>query len=116
MPAIIALLSLVLIFLFVQLAFKEGFTMGSESERERDTQQTSKADDNVLPAASLRLQVARAMRDSHHRALWEEEKHFTWLLSIVLTADAVLLFRSAGLPEPDRSLAIGVASTLGALV
>jgi hypothetical protein len=37
------------------------------------------------------LKFAQQLREYHHKALWEEEKHFTWLLSIILAAQAAIL-------------------------
>jgi hypothetical protein len=37
------------------------------------------------------LKFAQQLREYHHKALWEEEKHFTWLLSIILAAQAAVL-------------------------
>lgn len=37
------------------------------------------------------LNSAHALRDFHHKALWEEQKHFTWLCSIVLSALALVI-------------------------
>jgi Ca2+/Na+ antiporter len=32
------------------------------------------------------LKIAQQLTEYHHNALWEEQKHFTWLLSITLGA------------------------------
>lgn len=37
-----------------------------------------------------KLKMAFTIRDSHHKSLWEEEKHFTWWLSILLSAQIVI--------------------------
>jgi hypothetical protein len=59
-----------------------------------------------------RLKLAHQLREYHHKALWEEQKHFTWLLSIVLGAQVLVLTKdSIGLPSRNFILAIlaGVA-------
>jgi hypothetical protein len=37
------------------------------------------------------LSIAQQHREYFHRALWEEEKHFTWLLSIILAAQITII-------------------------
>ncbi|MGD0946813.1 MAG: hypothetical protein ABSA52_05225 [Candidatus Binatia bacterium] len=61
---------------------------------------------------SKRLEIALALRDFHHKALWEEEKHFTWLVSIILSAD-VLLVTTSKLGVVFRSFLMLVVSLLG---
>ena len=40
------------------------------------------------------LKFTQGLREYHHKALWEEEKHFTWLHSIILAAQAAILMRT----------------------
>jgi hypothetical protein len=40
---------------------------------------------------SKNLSIAKQHRDFFHKALWEEEKHFTWLLSIILAAQVTVI-------------------------
>lgn len=40
------------------------------------------------------LRIAQQIREYHHKALWEEEKHFLWLNSIILAAQAAILTKS----------------------
>ncbi|HZF09013.1 MAG TPA: hypothetical protein VFE33_09510 [Thermoanaerobaculia bacterium] len=65
------------------------------------------------PDALERVKIAQAIREYHHRALWEEEKHFTWLVSIALGA-LVLLF-TAKIGRPEKLLLIGAVALAGAL-
>lgn len=37
-----------------------------------------------------RLKAAQQIRDYHHKSLWEEQRHFTWLISILLAGTLVL--------------------------
>ena len=67
------------------------------------------------------LKFVQQLREYHHRALWEEEKHFTWLLSILLAAQAaVLTAKSSDLPARAPILiglaVIGLAFAVVALV
>jgi len=73
----------------------------------------------LAPADALKF--LQQLREYHHRALWEEEKHFTWLLSIVLAAQAAVLTAKGGdLPARAPILicfaVIGLAFALVALV
>jgi len=43
------------------------------------------------------LKFTQGLREYHHKALWEEEKHFTWLHSIILAAQAAILIK-----QPDE--------------
>jgi hypothetical protein len=61
-----------------------------------------------------RLQFAQSIRVFHHAALWEEEKHFTWLNSLILSAQ-LLLFNSEKIPFKFRFSLILVVSLLGVL-
>jgi hypothetical protein len=56
-----------------------------------------------------RLQFLHELRDYHHSALWEIQKHFTWLLSIVLAAQAAILTTAVVQPPERRNLLIGMA-------
>jgi hypothetical protein len=60
------------------------------------------------------LKFTQALREYHHKALWEEEKHFTWLHSIILAAQAAILTRT-----PDelaaRSTILVVLGVIGLL-
>lgn len=42
------------------------------------------------PATDIaRLDMADKIRNSHYNSIWEQQKHFTWLISIILSAQAV---------------------------
>jgi hypothetical protein len=47
-----------------------------------------------------KLDLAIKIREYHHNAIWEEQKHFTWLISIILSAQLLVLtsdkFRASG--------------------
>jgi hypothetical protein len=58
------------------------------------------------------LKFAQQLREYHHKALWEEEKHFTWLLSIILAAQAAVL-TSKGSDLPARGPILIVLAVIG---
>lgn len=64
-----------------------------------------------------KLAIAQTLREYHHKALWEEEKHFTWLNSLVLSAQ-VLLFTAdpAKVPIADRRIALVIVGLFGMLL
>jgi hypothetical protein len=55
------------------------------------------------------LKFAQQLREYHHRALWEEEKHFTWLLSIILAAQAAVLTAKGSDLSARAPILIGLA-------
>ncbi|PWB70908.1 hypothetical protein C3F09_08515 [candidate division GN15 bacterium] len=62
-----------------------------------------------------RLRIAQEIRDYHHKALWEEEKHFTWFLSILLSSIALITTTDKIEPHP-KIICAGVLSLLGVLI
>jgi len=67
------------------------------------------------PTTSLtRLDLAHQIRQSHHNAIWEEQKHFTWLISIILSAQ-LIVFVGAKLSPSQRIALIIVSSVVGVL-
>jgi hypothetical protein len=58
------------------------------------------------------LRLSQQLREYHHRALWEEEKHFTWLLSIILAAQAAVATKKASELEA-RALLLIVLGIVG---
>src|SRR3989338_3550221 len=55
------------------------------------------------------LKMSHTLREYHHKALWEEEKHFTWLLSIFFTAE-ILVVTTDNLSDRIQSLlTIGIS-------
>jgi len=61
------------------------------------------------------LLLITRIRQSHHDAIWEEQKHFTWLLSIIFSAQAVVL-AGTELSAPDKAIIISIASVVGILI
>jgi hypothetical protein len=62
-----------------------------------------------------KLQIAQSLRDYHHKALWEEEKHFMWFVSIIMSVD-VLLITTDKLDCTLKGFLILLASAIGAIV
>jgi hypothetical protein len=58
------------------------------------------------------LKAKHAQREYHHKALWEEEKHFTWLNSLVLSGQ-LLVFASDKLSVCAQSTLICLLAALG---
>jgi len=61
-----------------------------------------------------RLEFAHTLREFHHTAIWEEEKHFTWLNTLLLSFEGFLL--SSEKPFPGRLALLVIASLLGMLL
>jgi hypothetical protein len=65
--------------------------------------------------ADLRnVEFAHKLREFHHDALWEEEKHFTWLATLLLSFQGLLF--SSEKPFPGRLALLVIASLLGILL
>jgi len=68
-----------------------------------------------MPERLDRLRSAHAFREFHHKALWEEEKHFTWLNSIILSVQ-VLLLTSDKVDERSKAPLMIVVSVVGVVL
>jgi len=79
-----------------------------------DSNQQSTANPNSPKDNSSRLSAAQSIREYHHKAIWEEEKHFTWLLSIILSAQ-YLVFTSSALENFLKLQFVIAISLLGML-
>jgi hypothetical protein len=55
-----------------------------------------------------------SVRQSHRDSIWEEQKHFTWLMSLILTGQIVLLTASRIAPSAKAGLVL-TASVAGIL-
>jgi len=62
-----------------------------------------------------KLQAAHLLREYHHKSLWEEEKHFTWLCSILLSGQ-VLFLTSDKVPARERATVVLVLGIVGLLL
>lgn len=59
-----------------------------------------------------RLELAHKIRDLHHKSLWEEEKHFTWWISIVLST-VIVLYTSSSICDQNRLIFMAIVSAVG---
>ena len=59
-----------------------------------------------------RLEFAKGLREYHHKAIWEEEKHFTWLVSIILSLQ-VIVYTNDKICEQNKCLLILGLSFIG---
>lgn len=59
-----------------------------------------------------RLEIAHNIREFHHKSLWEEEKHFTWFVSIVLSTQ-ILIYTSNSLCNQSKLIFIFIAFLVG---
>lgn len=78
--------------------------------QERTTASASGSNDDLE-----RLKIALDLRRFHHNAIWEEQKHFTWLISILLSGQ-VIGVSSGRLDSNAKSVLILVGSLIGALL
>ena len=69
-----------------------------------------------LPPGDLRrLEVALELRKFHHTSIWEEQKHFTWLISLLLSA-LVIGATSDRVNSTARAVMLLVGSLVGFLL
>src|SRR3954453_8934240 len=61
-----------------------------------------------------RLELAQAIRKYHHDALWEAEKHYSWLVSFILSATFLVL--GSGKAAGVRFTAGVMLSGVGAVI
>jgi hypothetical protein len=62
-----------------------------------------------------RLELAMRLREFHHNAIWEGQKHFTWFMSILLSAQ-LLVLTSDTLSSHARAILVVIASSIGILL
>lgn len=59
-----------------------------------------------------KLELAHTIREFHHKSLWEEEKHFTWWVSIVFSG-LIVLYTNNGLCYRNKLIFIIIGSLIG---
>ena len=62
-----------------------------------------------------KLDIAFRIWAHHHNSIWEEQKHFMWLISIVLSAQLLVLTSNA-VPQPGRTVLAVTGSLVGVLL
>jgi hypothetical protein len=91
---------------------------GASLVNESATSASQLPDQTELPFLSpdqSRLEFAFGLRSYHHNAIWEEQKHFTWLISIILSAQ-LLVLTGVRLDNLPKALLISIASIVGILL
>lgn len=59
-----------------------------------------------------KLEFAQNLREYHHKAIWEEEKHFSWLISIIISLQ-VIIYTNDKICLQNKSLIIIFLSLIG---
>jgi hypothetical protein len=62
-----------------------------------------------------RLDMADKIRHYNYNSIWEQQKHFTWLISIILSAQAIVL-AGTKLDSSDKIAILCVASIVGIMI
>lgn len=68
-----------------------------------------------FPLDTARLDMAFRIRAYHHNSIWEEQKHFTWLISIFLAAELIAL-NGEGLSRASRAVIVIAGSVVGIIL
>jgi hypothetical protein len=77
-----------------------------------DPRETSTSFDKLSGTDIARLDMAHKIRHTNYNSIWEQQKHFTWLISIILSAQAIIL-ASTKLDSFDKLTVLFVGSLLG---
>jgi hypothetical protein len=86
-----------------------------DSTTSRGPGASSHSSDEHLAGQISKLNIADSRRKYHHNALWEEEKHFTWLVSLILSAELFLFTSDRIVYRTRLTVAIAIA-LLGTLI
>lgn len=81
----------------------------SQAHRPKPDAQSASKSDGVE-----KLNFIFAVRQSHRDSIWEEQKHFTWLISIILTGQ-LIFFTNTRMQAGARAALILIASIVGIL-
>jgi len=68
-----------------------------------------------LAVQTYKLDLSARLRQNHHDAIWEEQRHFTWWISIILSAQ-LLILTTTKIARPEKVALISVASLVGILL
>jgi hypothetical protein len=71
--------------------------------------------DPALDTAIARLDMAYKIRHSNYNSIWEQQKHFTWLISIMLSGQAIVV-GAVQLRSPEKSAVLFAASIAGIII
>lgn len=72
-------------------------------------------EDPDLKPDVAKLDMAHKIRHSNYNSIWEQQKHFTWLISIILSAQAIVL-TGTKLASSDKVAIILIASVMGIVI
>ena len=61
------------------------------------------------------IQAAHNRMINHHKALWEEEKHYTWWIYIIFAA-TLFIFIKVPVADPLKAILIGFSAIFGAIM
>jgi len=86
------------------------------SEKSANTDQSVAArQDADIEVQTYKLDLTARLRQNHHDAIWEEQRHFTWWISIILSAQ-LLVLTTTKIARPEKVALISVASLVGILL
>jgi hypothetical protein len=78
------------------------------------SQQANKEQQSEPIPSMEKLNMLLQLRQAHHNAIWEEQKHFTWLISIVLSGQLVI-FAGVNIASTQKIALVVVSSLVGVL-
>jgi len=78
------------------------------------SQQANPEQQTELATSTEKLDLLFKIRQAHHNAIWEEQKHFTWLISIILSGQLVIL-ADVKIASTQKITLVIVSSIMGIL-
>jgi hypothetical protein len=78
------------------------------------SQQANPEQQSELAPSTEKLDLLFRIRQGHHNAIWEEQKHFTWLISIILSGQLVI-FAGVKTASTQKITLIVISSLVGIL-
>ena len=77
-------------------------------------QQANPEEQSESATSMEKLDLLLKIRQGHHDAIWEEQKHFTWLISIILSGQFVI-FAGVQIASTQKIALVVVSSLVGIL-
>jgi len=78
------------------------------------SQQANPEQQSELAPSTEKLDLLYKIRQGHHNAIWEEQKHFTWLISIILSGQLVI-FAGVKVASTQKITLVVISSLVGIL-
>lgn len=78
------------------------------------SQQANQEQQSESTISMEELDLLFQLRQAHHNAIWEEQKHFTWLISIILSGQLVI-FAGVSIASTQKIALVVVSSLVGIL-